>query len=177
MSHLEVYFNQLLEDYKVQLRPLSEEDFDILYDVASDPLIWEQHPNKNRYQRPEFEIFFKGAIESKGAYLVIDKQHTEVAGSTRFYDYNEEEASIFIGYTFISRKFWGQGLNQTIKKLMLDHAFAICDKVYFHVGKYNTRSQIAMERLGGKKLKEVEVAYFGEPSRINYEYLIEKKQD
>lgn len=28
----------------VELRPLREEDFNALYAVASDPLIWEQHP-------------------------------------------------------------------------------------------------------------------------------------
>jgi N-acetyltransferase len=168
------FFNQSLEDEITLLLPIVKDDFDRLFDVASDPLIWEQHPNKNRYQKPEFENYFIGAIESNGAYIVINKETGEVAGSTRFYDYAEDDNSVFIGYTFVARKFWGQGLNQSIKKLMLDHAFSICDKVYFHVGKFNIRSQIAMERLGGKKLKEVEVAYFGEPSRINFEYVIEK---
>ncbi len=168
------YFNVMLQDQKVLLSPLTIEDFENLYAVASDPLIWEQHPNKKRYLRPEFENYFKGAMESKGAYLVIDKTNGDIAGCTRFYDYNESDASVFIGYTFIARKYWGKGFNQCMKKLMLDHAFAFCDKVCFHVGKHNLRSQIAMERLGGKKLKEVEVAYFGEPSRINFEYIIEK---
>jgi N-acetyltransferase len=32
----------------IELRPLREEDFAQLYAVASDPLIWEQHPDPDR---------------------------------------------------------------------------------------------------------------------------------
>jgi hypothetical protein len=35
--------------------------------------VWEQHPNKDRYQREVFENFFKGAIESKGAFKIVEK--------------------------------------------------------------------------------------------------------
>jgi RimJ/RimL family protein N-acetyltransferase len=168
------YFQQTLENDVAILLPLFPEDFESLFDVASDPLIWEQHPNRNRYQRPDFETYFKGAIESKGAYRVIDKLTGELAGSSRFYDLNEETKSIKIGYTFITTKYWGKGMNQAMKSLMMDHAFRYVDKVIFHVGANNKRSQIAMERLGGIKIKEIEVAYFGEPSLINFEYCIEK---
>ena len=90
----------ILENDFVQLIPLEESDFEYLYSVASDPEIWEQHPNKDRYQREVFEKFFQGAIESIGAFKIMDKSSNEVAGSTRFYDYNPKENSIFIGYTF-----------------------------------------------------------------------------
>lgn len=162
-----------LENEKVKLIPLTENDFEELFLVASDPLIWEQHPNKDRYKREIFEIFFKGAIESGGAFKIIDKNSEETAGSTRFYDYNPQENSIFIGYTFYARKFWGSKLNPQVKKLMLDHIFRFVDKVIFHVGKENIRSQKAMERLGAKKIGEVNVAYFGEPERLNVVFEIE----
>lgn len=51
-----------LEDERILLRPLQPADFDILYLVASDPLIWEQHPQKDRWERPVFEAFFQGAL-------------------------------------------------------------------------------------------------------------------
>ena len=47
-----------LENENVKLVPLQETDFERLYDVASDPLIWEQHPNKDRYKREIFQTFF-----------------------------------------------------------------------------------------------------------------------
>ena len=36
------------------LRPLRADDFHDLYAVASDPLIWEQHPVKDRYRDEVF---------------------------------------------------------------------------------------------------------------------------
>lgn len=163
-----------LENEIVKLVPLNPNDFEELFSVASDPKIWEQHPNKDRYQREVFEKFFQGAIESKGAFKIMDKSSNEVAGSTRFYDYNPKENSIFIGYTFYATKFWGSKLNPQVKKLMLDYIFQFVDKVNFHVGKDNIRSQKAMEKLGAKKVDEVNVAYFGEPEKLNVVFEIDK---
>lgn len=163
-----------LENENVKLVPLNPNDFEELFSVASDPKIWEQHPNKDRYQREVFENFFQGAMESGGAFKIIDKESNEIAGSTRFYDYNPEENSIFIGYTFYATKFWGSKLNPQVKKLMLDYIFQFVDKVNFHVGKDNIRSQKAMEKLGAKKVDEVNVAYFGEPEKLNVVFEINK---
>lgn len=163
-----------LENENVKLVPLNPNDFEELFSVASDQKIWEQHPNKDRYQREVFEKFFQGAIESKGAFKIMDKSSNEVAGSTRFYDYNQDDNSIFIGYTFYATKFWGSKLNPQVKKLMLDYIFQFVDKVNFHVGKDNIRSQKAMEKLGAKKVDEVNVAYFGEPEKLNVVFEIDK---
>lgn len=163
-----------LENDFVRLIPLQETDFEPLFSVASDPKIWEQHPNKDRYKREVFENFFRGAMESTGAFKIIEKNTLEVAGSTRFYDYNAEDHSIFIGYTFYATKFWGSKLNSQVKKLMLEYIFQFIDKVNFHVGKNNIRSQKAMEKLGASKVDEVNVAYFGEPERLNVVFEITK---
>ena len=165
----------VLENEKYQLIPLQQGDFESLYEVASDPKVWEQHPNKDRYKREVFENFFRGTIESKGAFKIIEKETGAVLGSSRFYDYDEAEKSIFIGYTFYGTKSWGKGINSQIKKLMLDYIFQFVDTVHFHIGKENYRSQIALERLGGKKITEQEVAYFGEPTRTNFVYEIKKE--
>jgi RimJ/RimL family protein N-acetyltransferase len=165
----------ILENENLKLIPLWENDFERLYEVASDPEIWEQHPNKNRYEIEVFRNFFKGAVESKGAFLVLDKSSDEIAGSTRFYDFNDDENSIFIGYTFYGTKFWGKGINPQIKKMMLDYVFQFTEKVIFHVGATNFRSQKAMEKLGAIKTTEIEVAYFGEAERLNFQYEIKKE--
>ena len=163
-----------LENIEVKLLPLQESDFERLYVVASDPLVWAQHPNKNRCEREPFRNFFEGAMMSGGAFLILDKESGEVVGSTRFYDYNEEARSVFIGYTFYGRKFWGSRLNPQAKKLMLDYIFQYVDLVKFHVGAENWRSRKAMERLGAELKGEVVVAYHGEPNRNNVEYWITK---
>lgn len=164
-----------LKTENVELVPLQTDDFEQLFAVASDPLVWEQHPNKDRYKREVFENFFQGAMESGGAFKIIEQNTGEVAGSTRFYDYNAEDNSIFIGYTFYGTKFWGSKLNPQVKKLMLDYIFQYVDKVNFHVGKDNIRSQKAMEKLGARKVDEVNVAYFGEPEKLNVVFEIRKE--
>ena len=69
-----------LENEFVKLVPLAASHFEQLFAVASDPLIWEQHPNKNRYQLNVFKNFFEGAILSKGAFLITDAKTNEAIG-------------------------------------------------------------------------------------------------
>ncbi|MEH6304410.1 GNAT family N-acetyltransferase [Olivibacter sp. CPCC 100613] len=164
-----------LENERALLVPLVEADFDDLYAIASDKRVWEQHPNKDRWQETIFRTFFEGAIQSKGAFKIIDKETGLVAGSTRFYSYNEEDNSIQIGYTFFAIQFWGTGLNPAVKKLMLAYAFQFVDRVYFQVGAGNLRSQIAVSRLGATKIAEQEVAYFGEQPKLNFVYELKKQ--
>lgn len=165
----------VLENEEFQLIPLQQGDFESLYEVASDPKVWEQHPNKDRYKREVFENFFTGAMESKGAFKIMEKATGDVLGSSRYYDFDEEDNHIFIGYTFYGTKSWGKGINPQVKKLMLDYIFQFVDKVHFHIGKENFRSQTALERLGGQRIAEEEVAYFAEPSRTNFVYEIKKE--
>ena len=163
-----------LANNSVVLSPLKANDFEPLFAVASDELIWEQHPNKLRYQKEVFKNFFDGAIISEGAFLIQDANTHDIIGSTRFYDFDESENSVLIGYTFMGRKFWGSGINAMVKKLLLQYAFQFVDMVYFHVGATNIRSQKAMEKLGAIKIAEQEVTYFGEDSKLNYIYKINK---
>lgn len=165
----------ILENDNVRLIPLKESDFERLFAVASDPAVWAMHPNKERYKREVFQNFFTGALESRGAFLVLDQNTDEVLGSTRFYDFDENEKSILIGYTFYGTKSWGKNINAAVKKMMLDYIFQFVDQVIFHVGKDNIRSVKAMNKLGAKNLGELEVAYFGEDSKVNVVFEIKKE--
>lgn len=132
----------------VTLRPLQADEFEELYSVASDPFIWEQHPANDRHRRDVFEKFFELAMESKGALAVIDNENGKMIGSSRFYDLDLEKKTIIIGYTFLARKYWGKHYNEEMKDLMLKHAFEFVDTVRFQVGANNTRSQLAMKKIG-----------------------------
>lgn len=164
-----------LQNELIKLVPLQVNDFEELYQVASDELIWEQHPNKMRYERAVFQNYFEGAIQSKGAFFIRDSSSNQPIGSTRFYDYDQNDSSVLIGYTFIGRQFWGKGYNKALKKVMLDYAFQFVDKVYFHIGAQNIRSQKAIEKIGATKVDEFEVEYYGEDSKLNFIYLMTKQ--
>jgi RimJ/RimL family protein N-acetyltransferase len=162
----------ILQDDSVILTPLQQDEFEELLAVASDPLIWAQHPNPDRWKREIFRTYFDGALASGGAFMIRDKAHRNAIGSTRFYDHDAEASEIKIGYTFFSRNQWGNGTNQRVKKLMLDHAFQYVRQVIFHVGAQNMRSRIAMQRLGAELIGEEEVAYFGEQPKRNVVFRI-----
>lgn len=166
----------ILENEYVILIPLLQEDFEELYSVAADPDIWKQHPNKDRWKKEVFLTFFEGALQSKGAFKIINKTDQSVIGSTRFYDYDDQENSILIGYTFYATKYWGKGINHSVKKIMLDYIFQFVSNVYFHIGSQNIRSQISITRLGATKVGEKEVIYFGEQPKQNFVYRIKKEE-
>jgi RimJ/RimL family protein N-acetyltransferase len=163
-----------LKNNLVWLEPLKQAHFEELYLVASDPLIWEQHPNPDRYKLDAFTNYFKGAIESSGAFIIRDTLGGKALGSSRYCAYDAANKEIQIGYTFFARSCWGKSINKEVKTLMLNHAFNYVDKVAFYVGANNIRSQKAMERIGGIKVREEVVAYFGEPDRLNFRYEISK---
>jgi len=163
-----------LNNNRIILEPLQALHFEELYAIASDPLIWEQHPNPNRYQKEVFQTFFEGAINSGGAFIIRNADTGKALGSSRFYDYSRINDEIKIGYTFFSRDCWGKGINKEVKTLMLNYAFIYVERVIFHVGASNIRSQNAMLQLGAKKIGEEIIAYFGEPDRLNYVYEMRK---
>ena len=133
----------------LSLRPLLPEDFPALYAVASDPLIWELHPSKNRYQEEVFQAFFRDALHSGGALIATDVTTGNVIGSSRFNGYDEANSQIEIGWSFLARSCWGGAYNREMKHLMLRHAFRFVHSVVFVVGPQNFRSQKAVEKIGG----------------------------
>jgi N-acetyltransferase len=136
----------------LELRPLAPDDFDDLYAVAADPLIWEQHPAYDRWQPEVFQVFFQEALASGGALIAIDTRDRKVIGSSRFHRYSEEKSEIEIGWTFLARSHWGGAYNGEMKELMLRHAFRFVDSVVFIVGPNNFRSQKAVEKIGGVRV-------------------------
>jgi RimJ/RimL family protein N-acetyltransferase len=158
----------------IELRPLTPAEWQDLFAVASDPLIWEQHPESDRYKEDVFKIFFSEALESGGAFVIIDKKNEQIIGSTRFFGYDAEKSEIEIGWTFLARKYWGGRYNRELKQLMLDHAFKFVENVIFYVGANNIRSQKATEKIGAVKDGLVEKAYGNRPPSLYVRYVIKR---
>jgi len=135
----------------IELRPLRPEDFDELYRAASDPLIWEQHPEPTRHERDVFQRYFDSAIDSKGAFAIIDRKSNRIIGSTRYW--NLEQHEVEIGWTFLERAYWGGEYNREMKRLMIEHAFRFVERVVFVIGENNVRSQKAVEKIGATFLR------------------------
>lgn len=142
-------YQPVLKGDLVELRPLCSKDYDELFAIAADPLIWEQHPVKNRHEEEAFRKFFVEALASGGALIAIDAKTRRVIGSSRFHGYDKERSEVEIGWTFLARSHWGGIYNGQMKKLMLEHAFRFVSHVVLLVGPQNVRSQRAVEKIGG----------------------------
>lgn len=157
----------------LELKPLNEADYPELYKAASDPLIWQLHPQPNRYQPEIFKEFFIEALNSQGALSITDSKTSKIIGTSRYYDYSPENSSLVIGYTFLTRKYWGGLYNKELKKLMVNYALKYVKTTYFHVGLGNLRSQKAMLNIGGINtgIQEITISYG--PPKKSYVYKIE----
>lgn len=133
----------------LELRPLRVDDWPALFAVASDPAIWEQHPESDRFEEPVFRRFFEGALASRGALVAIDRVDGRVVGSSRYHGFDPDAGEVEIGWTFLARSHWGGRYNGEMKRLMLEHAFRTVRSVLFLVGPENRRSRRAVEKIGG----------------------------
>lgn len=152
----------VLEGERLLLRPLEPGDWDALYAVAADPLLWEQHPMHDRWREPVFRAFFDEALAQGGALAVIERASGRVVGSSRYLFQSALAGSpLEIGWTMLARDMWGGAANAEMKRLMLGHAFESVDRVVFRIGEENRRSRRAMEKIGGQLTDEREEAEHG----------------
>jgi len=141
----------ILQGELVVLRPLRADDFDALFRVAADPLIWEQHPEPERCQEPTFRAFFDQALASGGALVALDSASGQIIGSSRFHGYDPDSSVVEIGWTFLARQYWGGRFNGDMKRLMIEHAFKSVERIVFVIGPENRRSQRAVEKIGARR--------------------------
>lgn len=142
-------FQPLLEDDVVRLRPLRYEDRAALFEIASDPLIWAQHPASDRWREDVFGRFFDDALASRGAMLIQDAATGQAIGSSRFDVSRAGAGEAEIGWTFLARSRWGGDTNRAVKRLMIGHVLRTFERAIFLIGAENIRSRRAIEKIGG----------------------------
>lgn len=132
---------------RLTLRPLAPTDWDDLYGLAKDPLVWEQHPARDRWQEGIFRPYFEANLAS-AATLVAELADGQVIGWSRYCRDYVEPDEIEIGWTMLGRPWWGGSFNGEMKALMLKHAFRHVDRAIFRIGLDNWRSRKAAEKIG-----------------------------
>ncbi|MFD1770748.1 GNAT family N-acetyltransferase [Sphingobacterium suaedae] len=162
----------VLSNEMLSLHPLRPDDYDALFQVASDQAIWAQHPDFNRYQPEGFTLYFTKLLQTDMPYLVIDEADQSIIGATSFYQFDKERKRVAIGFTFLATAYWGGGFNRSLKTLMIDYALQFVDTVVFHVREKNFRSQAALAKIGAKKVAEYPAP--ADPTTLQFEYTIEK---
>ncbi len=145
----------ILEDERVVLRPLMQEDAESLVQyVQNEPILWKfaLTPITNKAELTEY---VDAAVQARAAgtaypFIVFDKTLNKYVGSTRFYDIQVNYKTTQLGYTWYSESVWGTGLNEHCKFLLLKFAFETIgfERVEFRADNRNKRSIAAMQKIG-----------------------------
>ena len=164
----------MLENERVCIRPLRATDREALQQAAADPLIWDQH-NAQRYRPEVFTPFFEEHLASGGAVIIEDARTGELLGTSRYETLDYFPEGLEIGWTFFKRSVWGTGVNQEVKRLMLDHLLRHYRYAVFIVYSKNYRSQRAVEKIGGRRVDATEFPelFAGKSERVVF--LVERK--
>ncbi|MFO1240223.1 MAG: GNAT family N-acetyltransferase [Sphingomonadaceae bacterium] len=145
-------FQPRLEGALIAMRPMVEADFEPLYAVAADPLIWAIHPVPERAERAVFRSYVDDAFSDRGGLVAIERSSGKIAGFSRYSQRYVGEEEIEIGWTFLARALWGGDHNRDMKRIMLTHALAHFPRVIFRIAESNLRSRRAMEKIGGEAI-------------------------
>jgi RimJ/RimL family protein N-acetyltransferase len=122
---------------------LQASDRDAFVAVASDPLIWEEHPESDRATPEKLDQFFADSLASGGS-LVVTTADGEIVGGSRFEE-PDDGNRILVDHTFLARPYWTQEDYTEVKNLIFDHAFTAFDTVELRVGVDNARTRGAVE--------------------------------
>lgn len=147
--------NYQLENERVLLRPLRQDDLEFLLPFAlNEPTTW-QYSIINAVGEDGMKKYIDDALTAKATgkeypFIVFDKDNQAYAGSTRFYDIQPVNKTLQLGYTWYGQNFRGTGLNKHCKFLLLQFAFETlaAERVEFRADARNTRSIAAMKSIG-----------------------------
>ena len=147
--------NLILENEVVRLQPLQKSDFDKRLPFAiKEPDLWTYSLISGAGKeglKTYIALALKDRADNKSyPFLVIDKRTNQVAGSTRFYDYQPNHSTIQLGFTWYGKEFQGTELNKNCKFLLLELAFEEWNmqRVEFRADANNSRSINAMKGIG-----------------------------
>lgn len=147
--------NLLLENERVLLRPLQQEDLPFLLPYADqEPELW-TYSAVSAAGREGMTKYIEHALRERTMqkeypFIIFDKQAGEYAGSSRFYDIQPAFSTTQLGYTWYGKKFQRSGLNRHCKLLLLGYAFEQwgMERVEFRADLRNEKSVRAMKQIG-----------------------------
>jgi RimJ/RimL family protein N-acetyltransferase len=131
----------------VRLEPLAEAHREALRAAcAADPDIWSIYPMS--FLSEAFDPSFDKMLGGRSfPFAVI--QRGQLVGMTSYLDVDQGNGVVHIGRTYLEPAARGTGLNQAVKRLMLDRAFESgYRRAEFRVDTRNERSVAALEKLG-----------------------------
>lgn len=164
--------NALRHNDQISIYSLVAADHDALWDIAADPLLWHQHPAKERNTKNGFRAFFEDSMSKRISVVCKLNESGETIGISSYYELDEAEGHVSIGFTFISRALWGTGINAQFKQLMIAHAKETwnVNRILLHVAEGNQRSEKAIKKLGATRTPTLRESTYNGSTVTSFEY-------
>lgn len=145
----------ILENDRVRLSPMELDAIKAFSDFSTkQPELW-KYSLVSGSGLDNLKAYIDYALQSRAEetaypFVIFDKQTNQIAGSTRFYDFQKKHNTVQLGYTWYGNEFQGTGLNKQCKLLMLTFAFETLglERVEFRADANNARSIAAMKSIG-----------------------------
>ena len=138
----------------VRLEPMTEAQVPGLAAVGLEDSIWEHMLYGEMRSENDMRGWVRDILSRPDLpFAVIHLESGRVTGATRYLNIASEHRGLEIGGTWYGLEFQRTAVNTECKYLLLQHAFETlgCIRVQFKTDMRNTRSQIAIERLGAKR--------------------------
>lgn len=143
-----------LEYNGIRLEPLSWQHEEGLRAATQDGELW-QLVVTSAPEPDKVADYIQTALNTPNrlAFAVIESESGRVLGSTSYHDIVPEIQRVEIGYTWYRQSVWRSKVNTICKWLLLTHAFETLNAavVGWRTDSNNHRSQVAIERIGGKR--------------------------
>ncbi len=146
-----------LENERVLLRPLQENDWVNLLNVATADETLVQFSPYLIHTEEHIKEFVDKAVENRAiktvySFIIFDRKTQKYAGSTSFWNLSNVDKRVEIGRTWIGKDFQASGLNRNCKFLLLEYAFDVLgfERVELKTDERNTQSRNAIQKIGGQ---------------------------
>lgn len=144
-----VDYNLVLENESILLRPLVQEDLELMLSLTSDPEMWKYYTHDlstleglKSWAAPAFD-------QERLQFGVFDKENGQLMGSTAFGNFSPRDLRLEIGWTWLGKTFHSQGINQQMKQLMLTHCFEVLqlERVEFKTDVLNKQARQSLRNI------------------------------
>ena len=147
----------ILETDRVILRPISENDFNDLLELAQEQEMWKYFA-LNLADREHFQKWMDAAFADSFAgtripFSIIVKKTGEIAGSMSLMNISYHDLRTEIGSSWLGKNFRGTDINRHAKYAMMRYAFEELnfERVEFKTDVLNERAKQGLRKVGGKE--------------------------
>jgi RimJ/RimL family protein N-acetyltransferase len=147
-------FQKIIHSERVILRPMRVDDFEKMKSLTTDSKMWYYFSadlSDETILKKWIETAIADLKEHKALPLaIIDPKNENVIGTTRIGNISEGNKRVEIGWTWISKKYQGTGINGHVKRLLFEYLFSETEtlRIEFKTDVLNIPAKKAMEKVG-----------------------------